>query len=151
MSVSVKTCVVWIMLPTQWNRRCRTPEAMRRRFGPCTPQPFALRSNPGPMYLFCVAMCAKRATEIIEDAGAHICCQPSEGIDFDVTRYTAQHTIRTTNRETASGDEDYELILATERNPPKPKGLSRWWASTRTAQSCGPGERTPCMETDRTI
>jgi hypothetical protein len=106
----VRTCVVWVRLPTRWTKRCRHPEAMRRRFGPCTPQPLKATADPGTLYLFCVAMRAERAAEIIESAGACICCQPAEDIAFDVTRYTPQHRIHPTGRETASGEEEFELV-----------------------------------------
>ena len=106
---------------------------MRRRFGPFTPQPFALQSAPCPMYLFCVAMDARKATAIIEAAGACVCCQPTEGVVFDVSQYTSWHTIRPTNRTTASGEEEYELI--TTLPPAKARrGLWGWWQRAH----CGP-------------
>ena len=109
MSATVKTCVMWVKLPTKWPKRCRKPESMRRRFGKCTPQPFPLLTPPGPMYLFCVAMSLERATEILATAEAQICCQPVEGYEFSVSRYTPRHMIRATNRTTASGEEEYDL------------------------------------------
>jgi hypothetical protein len=145
MSATVKTCVVWVGLPTQWNRRCTTPERMRRQFGPFTPQPFALQHQSGTMYLFCVAMDAHRATEIIEGAGAHVCCQPAEGVEFDVSQYTSYHSIRPTSRTTASGEEVYELT--TEAPPPEPRKARNFW---RMAQR-GPAEAAPCRQAARTI
>ncbi len=124
MSATVKTCVVWVGLPVGWGRRCKNPETMRRRFGPFTPQPFALMSPPGPMYLFCVAMDAQRATEIIEAAGACVCCQATEGIVFDVSQYTPAHAIRPANRTAPSGEEEYELIPT--QAPKSRQGWPRW-------------------------
>jgi hypothetical protein len=119
----VKTCVVWVRLPTGWTKHCKNPEALRRRFGSCTPQPFALLSPPGPLYLFCVAMDLDKATGIIESAGGCICCQAAEAVMFDVSRYTPQHSVRTTNRVTPSGEEEFELVFETDET----KSRRRWW------------------------
>ena len=115
MGVCVQACAVWLRLPSEWTKRCRDPEAMRLRFGACTPQPLVITHEGETMYLFCVAMSLDRAVEITEAAGARLCCQGVEGMCFDVTLYTAQHGVRATGGVTASGDDQYELVPRVER------------------------------------
>ena len=98
---------------------------MRALFGPHTPQPFAMASPDGPMYLFCVAMPPARIEETLERGGGWICCQPEEGQVFCVSQYTEHHMIRPAGRQHASGEEVYELVPVPAAAETRKDGLWR--------------------------